>query len=475
MKFLEDQVYLFLNRYIQEFPSTSITVALSMGSDSMALFYILLSLKKKYGFNLSACHLNHGIREESNLEQKAFIELMNQLGIQYYTDNLLIPDSIKNSTKSFELWARKERLKFYEKARKILKSNYIATAHNKDDVIETFFLNLFRGASLIGASSIQPKRSYLIRPVIEISKKELKDYLLFNNFEYFEDRTNRDNTINRNYIRNIVLEDIYSRFKNSSKSIFNFIKEINYTLDFIDSFTPDWFSKNYWNVEEFLTIKNYLQSYFLYKKIKELCLTNLYDFSLLNISKKTIDDALKKIKTIKNGYVEKFPVFDIFLSYGNLYFIEKKYSIKNQLDINVDKLSSIEFNRFFFNDFEIKIKIENNLDNTFIKSILKESFIIRKEFCSEKIIFSKWGSGDRIKLSGYYKKLQDIFVDWKIPRPLREKIIVIRNDKNVIGFYIPFNFSNRGNYILSKDYFVDFNEKFSYILLKIEKIENYLY
>ncbi|MCR4421389.1 MAG: tRNA lysidine(34) synthetase TilS [Spirochaetales bacterium] len=470
MKFLEDQVFLFLNKYIQDFPNTSITVALSMGSDSMALFYILLKLKKKYGFDLSACHLNHGIREESDLEQKAFIELMNQVGIQYYTDNLKIPNEIKKSNKSFELWARNERLKFYERAKEILKSDYIATAHNKDDIIETFFLNLFRGTGLVGASSIKPMRSYLIRPVIEISKKELKEYLIYNNIKFFEDKTNSDNKINRNYIRNIVIENIYNRFTNSSKSIFNFIKEINSTLDFIDSFIPDWFFNNYWNVEDFLTLQDYLQSHFLYKKIKELCSANLYDFSLLNLSKKTIEVALKKIKTIKNGYIEKFPKFDIFLSYGNLYFIEKKYSIKNKVEIDIEELSSVEFTTLLFGDFEIKIKIGDNLNNSFIKGILKENFIIRKELCGEKLVFSKWEEGDRIKLAGYHKKLHDIFVDWKIPRPLREKIIVIRNYKEVIGFYIPFNSSNRENYILSKDYFVDFNEKFSYILLKIEKI-----
>ncbi|MEJ5273620.1 MAG: tRNA lysidine(34) synthetase TilS [Spirochaetota bacterium] len=470
MKSLENQIYLFLNKYTQNFPTISITVALSMGSDSMALLYLLNNLKKKYNFQLSACHLNHGIREESKIEQEEFIKLMNELDLPYYTEKLEIPEFIKKSNKSFELWARKERLKFYESARNKLKSDYVATAHNMDDIIETFFLNLLRGTGLIGASSIQPKRGYLIRPVYEISKEELKEYCDKNKIKYFEDKTNKDNTINRNYIRNIILQNIYKRFNNSSKRIFSFIKEINSTIDFINSFTPAWFQNNEWSIKEFSKLSNYLQSFFLYRKIREISISNDFDLSLLNISRKKIDDALDKIKTIKNGYVEKFPFFDIFIAYEKIYFIEKKICNEDKIELRVDDIKGLEFNKVLSNGYKISIKLETDLNSSNIKEELNNLFIIKKSLCGEKLIFSNWNQGDKIKLQNYEKKLQDIFVDWKIPRPYRNNILVIKNDFNIIGLYLPFNFANKSNYILSKDYYVDFDEKVDYILMKIEKL-----
>lgn len=467
MKSLEDQVFLFLNKYIPEFPSTSITVALSMGSDSMALFFILYNLKKKYNFHLSAAHLNHGIRKESILEQKEFINLMQKLSIPFYTDSIELPNSLKNSSKSFENWAREERLKFYVRARNELKSDYIATAHNKDDVVETFFLNLLRGTGLIGASSIQPKRDYIIRPVLEISKNELLNYLILNKINFFEDKTNKDNKINRNYIRNILLKKINIKFPGSFNSILSFIREINSTLNFLDSFLPDWFFKNLWNVDDFKKLPDYLKSFFLYRKLKDLSQTKFLEFNILNINHKMVDDCLLKINNIKNGYIARFSIFDIYIAYNNLYFIFKKNIKDSKIEFILNQSNESKQDIIIFNQFLISINLENKVVANNLIIDYKNGFLIKRENLNEKLYFTSWEKGDKIKLPNGCKKLQDIFTDWKIPKPLRKDLVVIRNEKDLIGFYLPYNFGNKSNYILSKEYYVDFNEKNEYIFITI--------
>ncbi len=467
MKSLEDQVFLFLNKYIPEFPSTSITVALSMGSDSMALFFILYNLKKKYDFHLSAAHLNHGIRKESLLEQNEFINLMQKLGIPFYTDSIKLPNNLKNSSKSFENWAREERLKFYVRAKNELRSDYIATAHNKDDVVETFFLNLLRGTGLIGASSIQPKRDYIIRPVLEISKNELLNYLILNKINFFEDKTNKDNKINRNYIRNILLKKINTKFPGSVNSILSFIREINSTLNFLDSFLPDWFFKNLWNVDNFEKLPDYLKSFFLYRKLKDLSQTNAYEFNILNINHKMIDDCLLKINNIKNGYIARFSIFDIYIAYNNLYFVFKKNIKDSKIEFNLRQSNESKRDIIIFNQFLISINLENKVVANNSTIDYKNGFLIKRENLNEKLYFTSWEKGDKIKLPNGYKKLQDIFTDWKIPKPLRKDLVVIRNEKDLIGFYLPYNFGNKSNYILSKEYYVDFNKKNEYIFITI--------
>lgn len=477
MKSLEDKVYLFLNENIFNLSSTSITVALSMGCDSMALFFILLNLKKKCNFILSACHLNHNLRDESISEQKEFIKLMNQFNIRYYTETLSVPKDLKNSNKSFELWARNERLKFFKRAKEILNSQYIAIAHNKDDILETFYLNLFRGSGLSGAASIKPKRDYIIRPVIDITKNELKSYLKDNNIAYFEDKTNADNKIKRNYIRNVLIPEISDEFPGSQIAVINFINEINKTIEFVESFIPPWFSDNFWDKNEFLKLCDYLKSFLLYKKIKNICNLNNVDFTSIDISRKKIENSIYKVNSINSGYVARFYFFDIYIAYKKIYFVVKKNYVSNYIEIDLNEIRSNnkEIEKYYILSDEIKFEYKrmNNLDFIKNKDEIKNIFLIKDDKNIEKIIISKWQKGDKIILKNGEKKLHDIFIDWKIPRPFRENILVIRSEKDLIGFYIPYNFGNRSNYILSKNYYVDFESNFNYIVLTIKQISYY--
>jgi tRNA(Ile)-lysidine synthase len=472
MRSLERQVYLTLSDVIDDIPAKHLSVAVSMGADSLALFYIVYNLSKEYKFQLSAIHLNHGLRKESNIEQRAFIKLMEELSVNFYTDNLSVPDELTlDKGKSFELWARNERFKFYQNAKNKLMFDFLLTAHHKDDNVETFFLNLFRGTGLKGLAGIMVKRGFIVSPLLSVEKKELYEYLKESNVQFFEDYTNKDNKARRNYIRNVIFPDIEKKFSNYKNSIVSCMEEVSFTIDFINSSIPFWYKEDEWDLHLFENLSPYLQRYIMYRKINDLLdfeLENINPKRQPSISKKIVNYALFKIRTLKNGEILQFRNIKIYKSYNRIYFVI--YSVSDssvQRSFSFDK-SEIENKKnlvLSFNQYFINIKIETKIDNI----DLNKNFIFEKDKIVDRLIFSKWEKGDFIYLKYGKKKLQDLFVDWKIPRHLRDKILVLKDCKNIIGIFIPFKFANRQNYILSDQYFIDFQSNYEYIIVSVNE------
>jgi len=120
-------------------------------------------------------------------------------------------------SKSFEELAREKRYQFFDAILWIYKSDKILLAHHLDDKIETFFFNLARWSKLTGlinmteCSIINTDKnkskwcSWILRPLLNLEKKEIQDYLDKNNLKYLIDQTNFDNKITRNYLRNEII------------------------------------------------------------------------------------------------------------------------------------------------------------------------------------------------------------------------------------------------------------------------------
>ena len=146
--------------------------------------------------------------------------------------------------KTLEEVGREERYKFFSEIYRKVSANKIATAHNKDDQIETFLFRLIRGTSLQGLEGIKIKNNNIIRPISEIYKKDILEYLNKNEIQYKIDKTNFENEFTRNSIRLDLIPFIEERYNIKFKDkIFSLIEEIrennqNNSLnlsDFIDS------------------------------------------------------------------------------------------------------------------------------------------------------------------------------------------------------------------------------------------------
>jgi len=214
---------------INKINTTRNLLAFSAGIDSTALFFILL--ENKIPFDIAI--VNYNIREESKDEINYAKELAKKYGKQIF---------LKNATLSFkcnfEKKARDIRYGFFEKI--IKKENYetLITAHQLNDKLEWFFMQLSKGAGLLellGFKELIMQDNYNIyRPLINISKNELLKYLQTNRLKYFIDKTNFDDGYKRNYFRRKFSNDFIKEFKNGVIKSFNYLENdlISLELDF---------------------------------------------------------------------------------------------------------------------------------------------------------------------------------------------------------------------------------------------------
>ena len=183
--------------FIRNYSDTPIAVAVSGGVDSVCLLVWLA----KCGLDVTALHVNHGLRTAADIESQYVANLCTQLNIPYQIFHWTgeKPDT------GLEAAARNARYKFmtdwcHENGIKIL-----MLAHQADDQIETFLMNLGRGSGLYGLAAMA-RESYrdgikIVRPLLNIYRTELKAYCDQNNIKYFSDEMNEDTQYTRVRIR----------------------------------------------------------------------------------------------------------------------------------------------------------------------------------------------------------------------------------------------------------------------------------
>ena len=190
-------------------PGDRIVCGVSGGADSTAMLYALFSLQSLLQIELCAAHLNHMLRgEEAQRDQKFVQALCAKLGIPCICGSADVGRLSKQNRESVELAARNARYAFFEKTAAQWKAQKIATAHTADDNLETMLMHLTRGTALQGLSGIPPVRGSYIRPLIDVTRGAVMDYLKKNALEYVEDSTNAERLYTRNRVRLDVVGEL---------------------------------------------------------------------------------------------------------------------------------------------------------------------------------------------------------------------------------------------------------------------------
>lgn len=195
-------------------------LAFSAGVDSSALFFLLL--KNNIPFDIAI--VNYNLRAQSKEEISYAKELSHT-----YKKEIFIYETKLDSNSNFEKNARDIRYAFFEK---IIKEHHYAnliTAHQLNDKLEWFMMQLSKGAGLvelIGFNEFEHKESYQIyKPLLTISKNELEEYLLKNNHKYFVDESNFDEKYKRNFFRHNFSDKLINNFSKGIKKSFEYLQK----------------------------------------------------------------------------------------------------------------------------------------------------------------------------------------------------------------------------------------------------------
>ncbi len=217
-----------------------VVVAVSGGPDSVALVYILNKLKKKWRLFLHLAHLNHLIRKEEADADRVFVEnLADKLKLPLSCESIKITDFSKKEKLSVEEAARKVRYDFLRRVAGKNSARKIALGHNRDDQAETVLMRFLRGSGISGLRGIPPKRLsgdfLIIRPLIELSRKQILRFLSAKDIPFRIDSSNLENLYFRNRVRNQLLPALEKNFNpNIRELLVNFAENISADFDFLE-------------------------------------------------------------------------------------------------------------------------------------------------------------------------------------------------------------------------------------------------
>ncbi|MFL6280822.1 MAG: tRNA lysidine(34) synthetase TilS [Vicinamibacterales bacterium] len=191
-----------------------VLVALSGGPDSVALLHLLLELQNDGDLVVAAvAHFHHQLRGADADGDEAFSrDLAASLGVPFEVGRENVRQAARGAGRSIEDMARELRYRFLHSAAERVRADVIAVGHTLDDQAETFLLRLVRGAGLRGLSGIRPRAGRVIRPLIEISRPELRGYSRERGLASRDDPSNQDLSIARNRVRHALIPYLEREF-----------------------------------------------------------------------------------------------------------------------------------------------------------------------------------------------------------------------------------------------------------------------
>jgi tRNA(Ile)-lysidine synthase len=200
----------------RQWDKKKIIVAVSGGSDSM----VLAALLKNAGSTIIIAHCNFGLRGTESDGDEALVrhwadENRIPLFIQKFDTKKILEDEGGN----LQEMARNLRYEWFEQLRKEQNFDLIATAHHKQDSVETMLINFFKGTGISGMHGILPQQNKIIRPLLSFTKEEIQQFAQLHNIPWREDSSNAKDQYTRNAIRHKLLPVVEQIFPQALENL----------------------------------------------------------------------------------------------------------------------------------------------------------------------------------------------------------------------------------------------------------------
>ncbi len=398
-------------------PNSKLVVAVSGGVDSVVLLDLLTKLQPVWQWQLHVAHLNHKIRPEAEADAQLVARLADQYNVPFYLGQL-------DGKDAREATLRKKRYEFLESIAEGVAADYIVTAHHLDDRIETSIFNTIRGADREGMTAMRPLRGRLARPLLPFSKGQIATYAHVNKLAFNEDSSNADITYSRNFVRHHVLP-------HATVIMPDFKQHYAGRLDSLEVLNSRITSK----LEQVLDLLKSSEKpgRLIIKRTPFLKLTPAVQLNLLSfmakrlnggigLTKRNLDEASKFLFVCHPGarssalpglqLERRYDTFIITLATAKT----KKTKTRPSALLTPGKAVRIS---------DLALRLSDNFVAT------QNEYIFIKPM---SVYVRSWQQGDRVYPVGMEgsKKLQDIFVDRKIPRSLRPLWPVVVTASNEI-------------------------------------------
>lgn len=306
-----------------------IVLGVSGGPDSITMLDILKDLKETMNFEIYVVHVNHMIRGQDAINDQKYVEnYCNKNNIDFYTKAIDVQEIAKSKKIGVEEAGRIARYEAFEEILKKTNSNKIATAHNKNDKVETIIMHILRGSGVSGLKGISPIRdNKFIKPLIECSREEIEKYCEINKLNPCIDKTNFENSYTRNKIRNIVIPYIKEQF---NPNIVETIERLSEVISSEDEYISEITQKEYEKLliskqenqieiklKEFNILDNVIKSRLILLVVK-----NIFG-SIQGIEKINIVDIIKLCKNnIGNKFLMPNKNLKVMIKDKKIYFIK---------------------------------------------------------------------------------------------------------------------------------------------------------
>lgn len=398
----------------------TVICAVSGGADSVCLLHLMQSLKCDYNLTVYVANVNHLIRgEESDRDSNFVKSVCKAADVKCFYREYNVKEIAKVRKTGEEECGRILRYEFFDEISKELGGAKIATAHNLNDNAETVLFRLIRGSSAHGLSGISYKRDNIIRPILDITRNEIEDYLVRNGISWCNDSTNALPVYARNKLRIKVFPELNSVVNNAEKRIVSAAKLIGEDDMYLHSLADEAFCKCYF--ENYLLLSEF-NGYEL--PVKRRIVSNLLShWGMKEITSDKIEDFMdytekesgKKFDINAASYAEK--------AYDRIYLRKREKAVTEEFTIS----GETSFNH---EKFSLKVEIssvypEKSGNNRALFDADKLSFPLKIRFRNK---------GDKMKLKGMSgtKKISDIFSDEKIERAKRDFIPLILKENEII-------------------------------------------
>jgi tRNA(Ile)-lysidine synthase len=397
--------------------SDRILLAVSGGVDSMVMAHLFVGLKADIGI----AHCNFNLRgKESDGDEDLVYQFALDHNVPFYTKRFDTKKFAAENHISIEMAARELRYKWFEEIREESNYSVISVAHNLNDSVETFLMNLTRGTGIAGLTGMKPINNNIVRPLLFASRTQIAGYCKENHITYREDKSNADTR----YIRNKIRHSIIPVFQEINPSFETTITETSERLNEINEIITEHIRmlRNEVSTETESTIV------FKTDKLRYLSpkLTILFElFKPYGIGKGQLQDLIKLI----NGRT------------GSQLFTNEYRLFKDRKELVVSKKTK-EAGNFFelkkvedFNLYSdcISAKITQYYDDFKIPES-SDTACLDAGKISFPLVIRRWKHGDSFFPFGMKqrKKLSDYFIDNKYSVLEKEQCLILESEGKIV-------------------------------------------